>query len=146
MKKLIVLLGLLLSGCGLYPLDFSKVQTQTQTQVDNTIPEVVAQIKQSTLNMTLADRVVMYKTFKGFVGLLNSAVPKTSVDAFNQLDKVEKIYGWENKKYPLFTAAVKDVLSNPKYNPGKPFKTPQNIEDVRAALVPVIESIAEGLK
>lgn len=137
----IILLSLLLS----LPLSGCLYQFQT-TSVVSVNDEISQKIKVASKDVPPEDKVTLYKIFKGFSSLINSAIPDSTIDAWSQLDKVKQIYGWDTKKYPEVTAAVKEILDNPKYNSGTPFKTPQKTSEIKDKLVPVLESIAEGFR
>lgn len=146
----------LISGCG---FSVAPTQTTTVSQTVGVNQEIVDRIKRVSLNIPKEDKEILYKACIGFTHLVDNVVPDTTVDAFEQLRKVERMYGFNELKYPDFDTEVYKILTERRVNlvptdgTVPPFmyatfnyKVPQKISECKDNLKLIFTSIAEGVK
>lgn len=143
----LVLMLFTLTGCDVYTsIDFKSLQHQTQSAPIYVNSDIILGAKVASKNIPDADKVLLFKMCQGFVAFLQNGNSTSTLTAFNQLDKVQKLYGWPDNKYSDWNDFVAATLGNKKFTNGVDYSLPQNLGTVKDNLILIFNSFSEGLK
>ena len=146
-KNLILLIILvpLFSGCLYNNLTFKE---EKKTNASTVSSDIVTDIRNKTKGVSKEDAITLYKLFKGYSFLINNATPDSVLNANNQLERAQQIYGWEKNKYPEVGATLKEYLIGNKKDvlfPSIDMSKPHKVIDVKEPLSKLFDSMAEGI-
>lgn len=141
MKQTFLILLLLLSGCGLFEIDQSKVNKEDTKQVQTEVTEVQNNIHKALKDASKEDCERIYKILVGCSDYLDNTSKLTKFsEVLELLAKVKDDYNWKTDTYSELSDVIEKQLTNKGYEEDFTLS-----KEKRAEVIGVFKEMADGV-